>query len=115
MKDKVLALLEKFDSLDKEIASTDPSDTAKMTSLGKERKRMEPLVQAAEEWLRMSNELESLDEMIKSQDESMAQLAKEEKTGLLERFENHEKELIKLLSPRDPKLDRNVIIEIRAG
>ncbi len=114
MKDKVLAVIEKFNKLEREMGRAS-SDMARMTSLGKERKKMEPLATASAEWLRLSQEIESLDEIIQGNDDSMAALAKEEKAGLLQKFNKLEESLSKLLNPPDPKADKNVIIEIRAG
>src|SRR5437773_2781586 len=90
-------------------------DRAQLTLLGKERKKMEPLVQASSEWLRMSGELESLEEMIQSGDAAMVDLAREEKAALLEKINKHQEHLVKLMNPPDPLADRNVIVEIRAG
>src|SRR5690349_23247560 len=90
-------------------------DVGQLTQLGRERKKMEPLAQAAAEWLRLSEELHSLEEMLKSGDASMAELAKEEKTTLQEKFNQQQKILEKLLNPPDPKADLDVFLEIRAG
>jgi peptide chain release factor 1 len=114
MRDKIENILSKFRSLEHEMASA-ASDRARLTELGKERKRMEPIVQAAEEFARLDDELRSLDEMMKSPDASMVALAQEEKPTLEQKVAAKRTELEKLLKPRDPRADRNVIVEIRAG
>lgn len=115
MKDKVLATIKKYDDLEREIAKTDPSDVARMTTLGKERKKMELIVSRSKEWLSLTNELTSLNELIESNDPSMEALAKEEKEKIQIKLNEVEPQLKKLLNPPDPRSDRDTIIEIRAG
>lgn len=114
MKDKAESIIEKFRSLEQDMANA-ANDPARLTELGKERKRMEPIVQAADEWLRLDKEIQSLDEVIQSSDATMADMAREEKTSLEQKLIDQRTSLEKLLKPRDPKADRNVIVEIRAG
>jgi peptide chain release factor 1 len=114
-KDKVLSVLERFSALDQKIAETPATDTAQMSTLGRDRKKMEPLVQAASEWLAVAKELESLEEMSADADPSLAAMAKTESAALLARYQEIDKKLNKLLNPADPKADRDTIIEIRAG
>jgi peptide chain release factor 1 len=52
---------------------------------------------------------------VESEDAEMKQLAHEEERHLLERKEIVEHELKRLLLPRDPNDEKNVILEIRAG
>src|SRR5262249_50741053 len=62
-----------------------------------------------------AQELEGVQHLLSSGEESMADLAREEKKGLDERLAQQEKRLKQLLHPRDPRADRDTIIEIRAG
>lgn len=62
--------------------------------------------------------LEDLDEsteMLTDGDPDIKDLAKEEIVSLTQKKENLEEDLKKLLVPRDPNDERNIIIEIRAG
>jgi peptide chain release factor 1 len=52
---------------------------------------------------------------VESEDAEMKQLAHEEERQLLERKETVEHDLKRLLLPKDPNDDKNVIVEIRAG
>lgn len=115
MRDKLLPLLEQFRALDQKIASVSGSDTTQMAALSRERKRLEPIVAAAEDWLKADHELRSIDELMKSKDTSIVELASHEKETLKTRLEELEKKLVVLLHPRDPNADRNTIVEIRAG
>ncbi|MBV9079816.1 MAG: peptide chain release factor 1 [Elusimicrobia bacterium] len=111
MKDKAQSVIETFRALDHQMAGT--QDPARLMELAKERKRLEPVVHAAQEWLRLNNELDALHEMLASPDASLAGLAKEEERALQEQLSESAAELRKLLTPRDPIFDRNAIIEIR--
>ena len=115
MKEKILSLIEKFKALEEKMASLSASDTTQMTQLSRERKKLEPLYQASQEWLRMKKELGSLKELMDGNDPSMVDLARSEHGELEKNFEAHEKKLFKLLNPPDPRANRNSIIEIRAG
>lgn len=113
MKDKAQNVLKTFKELDEQMANTPPGDTARMTTLGKERKRLEPVVQTAQEWLRVSTELSHLEEMITGSDAGLADLARSEKPALQEQFQVLDKKLYRLLNPPDPRADRDTIVEIR--
>lgn len=113
--DKVLSVLERFDSIEKKMAETSASDTAQMTALGRDRKKLEPLLMAAKEWLTVSKELESLHEISRDSDPSLAAMAQQERETAQTRFQEIDKKLLKLLNPPDPRADRDTIIEIRAG
>jgi peptide chain release factor 1 len=115
MKDKILSALETFRSLDHEMAAVSSVDSARLTELAKERKRLEPVVQVGEAWLAASEELESLDAMLRGNDPAMAALAQEEKPSVQAKFNDLTEQLRKLFHPRDPNSDKNTIIEIRAG
>jgi peptide chain release factor 1 len=54
-------------------------------------------------------------EMINGSDDDMRELAKMEMPALEEKKDRLEKELTKLLIPKDPQDDKNAILEIRAG
>src|SRR5437879_1394056 len=53
--------------------------------------------------------------LIEAEDAEMKQLAHEEERQLLARKEVVERELRRLLLPRDPNDEKNVLLEIRAG
>jgi peptide chain release factor 1 len=69
----------------------------------------------AREWLSVSKEIESLDEMSRDGDLTIADMAKKERDAAAVRFEELDKKLFRLLNPPDPRADRDTIIEIRGG
>ncbi|MCG3203734.1 MAG: Peptide chain release factor 1 [Elusimicrobia bacterium] len=115
MKDKVLNVIETFKTIDHEMAAVSSTDSARLTELARERKRLEPIAQLAEQWLKTSAELESLEGLLMGSDKSMSELAQLEKPVVQARYAEQTQKLKRLLHPRNPKADRNAIIEIRAG
>lgn len=104
-----------FEKIEKALAETDAADVSKMTELGRERKKKEPLYKASIEWKKLHADLEAANELLQSKDPSLEALAKEEKDVLLGKIASMEADFKNLLYPPDPKADRDTIVEIRAG
>src|ERR1700687_3572988 len=83
--------------------------------LSKERSDLEQIVRAYREWKKLSAEIEGHKELLEGADDEMRDLVKAELPALRERLEVLEQDLKRLLVPRDPNDERNVIVEIRAG
>src|SRR2546427_8022531 len=88
------------------------SDPKKLRDLSKERASLEETVQAIEEHRKVSKTLEDDERAASSGDAELAELARAEIPELRERLERLEAELKKLILPRDPADDKNVIVEI---
>lgn len=113
MKEKALDVINNFKAIDQEMATISSNDSGRMAVLAKERKRLEPIVRAAEDWLKLFDELNQVEEILKGKDEGMIELARSEKEPLELKLKETEANLKKLIRPPDPKWDRNCIIEIR--
>ena len=104
-----------------EIASTisDPAvmaDQERYRKLLIEMSELQPVVDAIREHARMTRELEESREMFgQSQDREIREMAREEIDDLQSRISILENELMELIAPKDPRDERNVIMEIRAG
>jgi len=83
--------------------------------LAKERSDLEQIVQRYRDWKRVSAEVEGHKELLEETDPEIRELAKAELPALRQELESLEIELKRLLLPRDPNDERNVILEIRAG
>ena len=83
--------------------------------LGKERAGIEELVARYREWKKLSAEVEGHKALLEESDADIRELAKAELPDLRERLQALEEELKRLLVPRDPNDERNVLLEIRAG
>jgi peptide chain release factor 1 len=104
----------RYDELAAEMASPG-LDVARMTSLGRELARLEPVVIAIRAWNGVQSELAAAREMAHDPDEEVRAMAREEVGALEGRERELEAELRTLLVPRDPNDERNVILEVRAG
>lgn len=83
--------------------------------LAKERSSLEEVVTCFRDWRKVTQELEDNKGLLDDQDPAVRELAQEEQTSLKEKDERLQNELRKLLIPKDPLDDKNVLLEIRAG
>jgi peptide chain release factor 1 len=114
MLDKLNAIIEHFQDLDRRLAEAG-SDYQLMGELSKERSDMLPIVTRAEAYRIILDRISETDELIEASEGEMRELAQLELDSLIADRDRLESELKGLLVPRDPRDDRNVIIEIRAG
>src|SRR5262245_6104451 len=91
------------------------SDPRKLRDLSKERAQLDGTIRTLEEYRRVERTLRDDRDAIASGDAELAELARAEIPELETRQATLEQELQKLLVPRDPDDDKNVIVEIRAG
>lgn len=91
------------------------ADSAKLTSLGREHARLQPVVRAAEALQRAERELAGARELQADGDAELAAMAADDVARLGGDVARYREELAELLAPRDPHDDRDAILEIRAG
>lgn len=106
----------RFDELTSLLA--DPSvssNPAEIQRICKERAEIEPLVLKNIELRKVNRELDEAREMLKSDDPSIREMAKEEISVLESRALVLDGDITELLLPKDPNDAKNVILEIRAG
>ena len=115
MLDKLQAIEERFDQLGEELLVVG-SDYQRAGEINKERVDLEPLIAKAREYRQA---MKSLDEaksiIINENDAELISLAKADVDDLTPKIEILEKQIKSLLVPKDPRDDKNVIVEIRAG
>ncbi|MBN2502785.1 MAG: peptide chain release factor 1 [Anaerolineales bacterium] len=114
MLDKVKPIIERYEEIDKEL-ETVGADYQRAADLAKEKSDIEPLVTLARSYEQALEELEGAQELAQADDEEMVELAKSEVERLEVKIENLENRLKGMLVPKDPRDERNVIFEIRAG
>lgn len=90
-------------------------DYQKVAELAKERSDLEPVVQLSAHYRDLLKQQEQAHELETSEDAEIRDLAIMELESLAPQIEKAEKELKALLVPKDPRDDRNVYMEIRAG
>lgn len=114
MLEKLNAILEHFQDLDRRLAEAG-SDFQLMGELSKERSDLEPIVNRAQAYRTTLSRITETEELIEASDGEMREMAEMELEQLVNDRDRLEKELKSLLVPRDPRDERDVIIEIRAG
>lgn len=91
------------------------SNPRRIEEVSREYKFTKELVDVFSDYKKCLEDIDSANEMINSDDESMKSMAQEELTELNAKFPELENKLKLLLVPKDPKDDKNAILEIRAG
>ena len=88
-------------------------DMEAFRKLNRERAEIEPVVEQYHAWQACESDIAAANEMLADLD--MREFAEEEVKSGKARLEQLEVELQKLLLPKDPNDERNVILEVRAG
>lgn len=117
MLDKIAKIVERYDELEKVMADPEIlADYQKLAELAQERSELSTIVSAYHQHQDVSNELEETKQLLEAaEDPEMIAMAEEEVEVLENKQQSLEKEMRSLLVPKDPRDDRNVLIEIRAG
>ncbi len=117
MFDKLEFIEEKYQELSEKISDPEIiSDQKLWQKLMKEHADLGPIVEKYKEYKDTINGIDEAKEVIKEEsDEEMKELAKMELSELEEAIDEIAMALKKLLLPKDPNDDKNVIVEIRAG
>ena len=116
-------MLEKLESIESrylelEKALSDPeiiADLQEYRKLAKEHADLAPCVQSLRKYRDLSARLKENDELLDDSDPEIRELAREENNQLQAQIHDLEQELKRLLIPKDPNDEKNVILEIRAG
>ena len=90
-------------------------DAAQFADLGREHRRLLPVMELAAQLQKSETELVQARELVSIDDPELAAEARSEVTHLESRITDLEDALLRALLPRDPLDDRNAIVEIRAG
>ncbi len=100
-------------------ALADPAifaDPARYQKVAREHATLKEIVEASHEYTRVTRELEETDTLLRGDaDPELHDLAEAERARLVDRQAALERAIETLLLPKDPRDERNVIIEIRAG
>ncbi len=113
---KLTELEERYNQLEKELSNPDVfKDQKKYQALAKEHSDLGSVVRVYREFLDVNQEISENRELLNDPDPDMRELAQGELEELEARSGKLEAELKKLLLPKDPLDDKNVLLEIRAG
>jgi peptide chain release factor 1 len=116
MFDRLQATEQRFDELTAEMARPEVSaDYERLQALAKERASIEEVVGLYRRWRENARALDDARAMVGDADADMAALARDETERLAGERASVEDALKRALTPRDPRDERDVIVEIRAG
>jgi len=118
MLDKLEGIYSRFQTVTEQLCSPEVvSDMEKYTSLMKEQKKLEPIVEKYKELKTATANAAEAEQLLEEggSDKELKELAVEELKQAKEQIETCTEELKILLLPRDPNDDKNVIVEIRGG
>jgi len=107
-----------FRSLERQLADPDvANDPKRLETIARERSRLEPLVLDFEELQKLEQEQADARELLRESrsDAAMQELAQDELSDLEAQHAALLQRLTLALLPRDPRDDRSVMLEIRAG
>ncbi|HWJ87477.1 MAG TPA: peptide chain release factor 1 [Pelagibacterium sp.] len=111
--DKLDALERRFDSI--EAAMSGSPDPDEYVRLSKEYSELSPMVEKVRAFRVAQSDLAGAEELARSGDKDMAELAQEEITELKEQIEALTQDIRILLLPRDAADEKSAILEVRAG
>ncbi len=114
MLEKLSALEERYEEINRLLMEVG-SDYQRAAELGIERAELEPVVLKARQYRQALNRLDEARSLQDGADEEMRLLAEAEIAEVSPQIEVLEGEIKNLLLPQDPRDQRNVIVEIRAG
>ncbi len=117
MLEKLSKIEERYEELGRLMA--DPavaSDPDKLIAYAQERAELEEIVETFRAYKALLEEIEKTRQLLREADDpELESLARDELEALEERERELDKQLKRLLLPKDPRDEKNVIVEIRAG
>jgi peptide chain release factor 1 len=115
MLDKLKGIEERYEQLGRELLEVG-SNYQRAAEINRERVELEPVVEKARDYRQAMKGLEEARAILESEkDSDLIALADADLVELTPKVEALEKEIKSLLVPKDPRDEKNVIVEIRAG
>jgi len=115
--DRLAQVEVRFEDLGKLLSDPEiVADSDKLRRYSKEHSDLTPVVEAYRKYSSLRDQLNEVEEMIRDEkDSDLVAMAREEREDLIGEMEGFEKELKRLLLPRDPLDEKNILIEVRSG
>jgi len=114
MLEKLDIIESRYDEINRQLESVG-NDYKRATDLARERAEMDKLIAKSREYRQALKRQEEAQALQDSEDDELRQLATAELEEVTPSVGRLEDEIKRLLVPKDPRDDRNVIVEIRAG
>ena len=116
MLEKLSGITARYKEISMLLSQPDATDDMKAwQALIKEHANLEPIYIKAEEYRSKMKELSDLEELLSSDEQEIKEMAQEEIKEIKAILPILEEELSMLMIPKDPRDEKNVILEIRAG
>jgi len=116
MFEKLKAIENKYEELTMLLMNPEVlSKPAELQKYSKEQAELQPLVEKIREYSKLLSDIEGVEELLKGDDGDLRELALTELDDLKGKKPEIEEELKIMLLPKDPRDEKNVILEIRAG
>jgi len=113
---KLEQMLERFHEVGRLLSESSViSDQNQFRNLSKEYAQLEPVAQCYEQYLEACTNVESLQELIESDDKELATMATDEIAAAKTAIDQLDEQLQWHLIPKDPDDSRNIYLEVRAG
>jgi peptide chain release factor 1 len=114
MLDKIQGIEARYNEIERELGESG-TDYQRVAQLSKERSDLQDLVEKAREYRDALKRRVEAQEIVNGDDAELAELASSELKEIDASLPQLESQLRSMLLPRDPRDNRNVIVEIRAG
>ena len=114
MLDKIATIEAHYDDLGQQLEQN-ANDYQVVAGLAKERSDLEPIVTRAQHYRQALKQIAEAQQILNSDDLELRELAQADLQAMQPQVERLEKELKNLLLPKDPRDERNTIVEIRGG
>ena len=116
MIDRLSEMEARYEELSRLMSSLEVANNpADLQRYGRELSRLEPMVSGLRRWRELSAELAATRQMTHDADEEVRVMVRDELERLQGESNALEAELRRMLVPRDPNDERDVILEVRAG
>jgi peptide chain release factor 1 len=115
--DRLKGIALRFETVGEQITNPDViADMKRFVALNKEYRELEPIVETATQYRDLLGNIESAREMLETETEpEMLDMIRSELDRMNVQLPEIEEQIKLLMLPRDPRDDRNAIVEIRAG
>ena len=113
---KLTEVEKRYQELEEALVRPEARNNAKeYTKLAKEHSSLEEVISCFREWRQVTHELTDNKTLLEDPDPAVCELAQEEQIALEARNAQLQDDLRRLLIPKDPLDEKNVLLEIRAG
>ena len=113
--DKLNAIKKKYIEIEKDLSQQDGIDPVKLVKLNKEYSELTTIVETINIYNLLKKDIENLNSLLNDIDNTIQAMAEEELKQKNKKIKDVEKDLMRLLIPKDSNDEKNSILEIRAG